>query len=236
MQSQDHNRFWRAAAAAAIAPLLVFAPGAAGAGAGGPDASALESGRPIPPGQPDPGNPDSAKQESANTESAHAAVGPARKTGIGFEFRRRFASVKNPYCEIVTYVVRELPSGASSTQDRAGRAVIVIDAGALKTDRDYAEFLMAHECCHHSLGHIKARRQNPSRVGPQPFYYMKSKLRGMELEADACAIRLLKLNGAPTAIESARAHMLTFGNLPTGAYYPTGVERADNIARVTVEK
>jgi hypothetical protein len=226
MQSHSFNLVWRAAAAAAIAILLAFAPGAPGAGAGGPDAGALESGRPSPPGQP----------VSGNLESAKPAAAPARKTGIGFEFRRKLASVKNPYCEIVTYVVRELPVGASSTQDRAGRAVIVIDAGALKTDRDYAAFLMAHECCHHSLGHIKARQQKPSRVGPQPFYYIKSKLRGMELEADACAIRLLKLNGAPTAIESARARMLTFGNLPTGAYYPTGVERADNIARAAVEK
>jgi len=226
MQSKAHTLFWRAAIAAAIAPLLAFALGAPGAGAGGPDASTLESGRPSTPGQPVSGN-----------SNAKPAAGPARKTGIGFEFRRKLASVKNPYCEIVTYVVRELDAGASSTQDRAGRAVIVIDAGTLKTDRDYAEFLMAHECCHHSLGHIAERREHsPSRVGPQPFYYIKSKLRGMELEADACAIRLLKLDGTPAAIESARAHMLTFGNLPTGAYYPTGVERADNIARTAVEK
>jgi hypothetical protein len=29
--------------------------------------------------------------------------------------------------------------------------------------------------------------------------------------------------------------MLTFGNKPTGAYYPTGVERADNIAKCAAE-
>jgi hypothetical protein len=29
--------------------------------------------------------------------------------------------------------------------------------------------------------------------------------------------------------------MLTFGNKPTGAYYPTGVERADNIAKAAAE-
>jgi len=182
-------------------------------GAAGASRPAAESGKP-PPGKP-------------------AATG---QTGPVFKFRRGVPSVKNPYCEIVTYVVRALPVGASSTQDGAGRAVIVIDAGALKGDRDYAQFLMAHECCHHSLGHIKARAQTPSRLGPQPFYYLLPRLKGMELEADACAIRLLKVNGARDAIESARTHMLAFGNLPTGAHYPTGVERADNIARVAVEE
>jgi hypothetical protein len=29
--------------------------------------------------------------------------------------------------------------------------------------------------------------------------------------------------------------MLGFGTSPTGAYYPTGIERADNIARAAAE-
>jgi hypothetical protein len=57
----------------------------------------------------------------------------------------------------------------------------------------------------------------------------------MELDADGCAVRLLKAKGARDAVESARDRMLEFGNTPTGAYYPTGVERADNIARVSAE-
>ena len=53
----------------------------------------------------------------------------------------------------------------------------------------------------------------------------------MELDADACAVKMLKETKEPEAIEAAREEMLQFGNAPTGAYYPTGVERADNIAR-----
>jgi hypothetical protein len=203
---------WRAAVAAAV--LLVLGIGAGGAGTG-----EAESGKP----------------ESGVSVTARQ-TGEARKPGEDFKFRRGLGSVKNPYCEIVTYVVRDLPTGASSTQDGAGRAVIVIDAGALKTEPDYAQFLLAHECCHHSLGHIRARTQNPSRLGPQPFYYLLPRLKAVELEADTCAVRTLKAVGAGGAIESARAHMLTFGNDPTGAHYPTGVERADNIARIAVEK
>jgi hypothetical protein len=29
--------------------------------------------------------------------------------------------------------------------------------------------------------------------------------------------------------------MLTFGTAPTGAYYPTGIERAENIAKSAAE-
>ena len=46
---------------------------------------------------------------------------------------------------------------------------------------------------------------------------------------------LLAAQGARDAVESARDRMLEFGNTPTGAYYPTGVERADHIARVSAE-
>jgi hypothetical protein len=53
----------------------------------------------------------------------------------------------------------------------------------------------------------------------------------MELDADSCAVKMLKETNEPDAIEAAREEMLEFGNAPTGAYYPTGVERANNIAR-----
>ena len=43
---------------------------------------------------------------------------------------------------------------------------------------------------------------------------------------------MLKQTKEPDAIEVAREAMLQFGNMPTGAYYPTGVERAENIAHV----
>ncbi len=60
---------------------------------------------------------------------------------------------------------------------------------------------------------------------------MRPLLRNMELDADSCAVKMLKETHDPEAIEAAREKMLEFGNSPTGAYYPTGVERAENIAR-----
>ena len=52
----------------------------------------------------------------------------------------------------------------------------------------------------------------------------------MELEADCCAVRMLKLKNEPEGIEAGRVAMSQFGSSPTGAHYPTGDERADNIA------
>jgi hypothetical protein len=51
----------------------------------------------------------------------------------------------------------------------------------------------------------------------------------MELDADCNAVKMLK--NEPETIAAARETMAKFGNNPTGAYYPTGMERADNIRR-----
>lgn len=162
---------------------------------------------------------------------ADPEAGPARKTGGGFAFRRKLSSVDNPYCDIQTYVLADLPQLAFSTQTKDDRSVIVIDASTLKSDRSYAHFLMAHECCHHTLGHTRLMQAKAKPTGVQPFFYLKPLLRNMELDADRCAVRFLKLKGAHGAIQSARAHMNEFGSRETGAYYPTGHERASNIAR-----
>jgi len=158
------------------------------------------------------------------------AAAVARRGG-GFEFRRRLSSVDNPYCAITTYVVGDFPEQATSTVDGNSRAVIALDASILKSDRPYAHFLMAHECCHHTLGHVRLTSARLGHLGPQPFYYIRPLLKNMELDADACAARMLRLTHEPDAIDAARRRMLTFGNAPTGAYYPTGVERSDGIAR-----
>jgi len=153
------------------------------------------------------------------------------RVGGGFEFRRKLVTVDNPYCSILTYVVPDFDEQASSTIDDQDRAVIVIDAELLKRDLPYAHFLMAHECCHHKLGHVRLTSAKLGQLGPQPFYYIKPLLKGMELDADTCAVKMLTLTNESGAIEEARQNMLSFGNNPTGAYYPTGVERADNIAK-----
>ena len=100
---------------------------------------------------------------------ADQVIGPARQAGGGFEFRRRLSSIDNPYCAIVTYVLPDFPEQASSTQDADDRSVIVIDASTLKMERAYSRFLMAHECCHHTLGHTRLTSQRFGQLGPQPF-------------------------------------------------------------------
>jgi len=160
---------------------------------------------------------------------------PSRLIGARSEFQRRLSSIDNPYCAVVTFVIPDLSEQASSTQDANDRSVIVIDAPTLKTDRAFAHFLMAHECCHHTLGHTRIASQSSRHLGLQPFYYIRPLLKNMELDADGCAVRMLKQHKEFNAIEGARKKMLEFGSTPTGAYYPTGIERADNIARVEAE-
>jgi hypothetical protein len=167
---------------------------------------------------------------------ADQSVSPARKAGGGFEFRRKLSSVDNPYCDVTTYVLPDLPEQASSTETADDRPVIVIDASMLKSDPAYAHFLMAHECCHHTLGHTRLTQRRLGGVGVQPFYYLRPLLKNMELDADACAVHMLILTHEPDTIARARTRMREFGDQQTGAYYPTGIERADNIARTAAEE
>jgi hypothetical protein len=72
-------------------------------------------------------------------------------------------------------------------------------------------------------------------LGPQPFYYIRPALKQMELDADTCAVKMLKAKNEPEAIEAARETMLSFGTTPTGAYYPTGIERVENIDKAAAQ-
>jgi len=122
-----------------------------------------------------------------------------------------------------------------STLDSNGTPVIVVSSIALRDKPAYGRFLMAHECCHHSLGHVRLYHEEFGHLGPQPFFYIAPQLKHMELDADCNAVKMLKIKNEPETIEVARQMMLKFGDKPTGAYYPTGVERADNIAKCAAE-
>jgi hypothetical protein len=67
-------------------------------------------------------------------------------------------------------------------------------------------------------------------VGPQRFFYIAPALKQMELEADCCAVKLLKAKSETDSIKSAEEVMMSFGPAQTGAHYPTGIERAENMA------
>ena len=144
--------------------------------------------------------------------------------------RVRLPMADNPYCAVDTYRARDVPEQAMSLSDASGRPVIVVNAGTLKDQPSYGRFLMAHECCHHSLGHVKRYREGFGQLGPQPFFYIAPALKQMELDADCCAVGLLKFRHEADSIDAARDTMTRFGSAPTGAYYPTGTERADNIS------
>ena len=143
--------------------------------------------------------------------------------------------IDNPFCDITTYVLPELPEQAMSTMDADGKPVIVLSAMTMAESGPYARFLMAHECSHHTLGHVAAFHRELGHLGPQPFFYIAPQLKHMELDADCNAVKMLKLKNEPETIEVARQEMLKFGDKPTGAYYPTGIERADNIARCAAD-
>src|SRR5262245_10252599 len=64
--------------------------------------------------------------------------------------------IDNPFCDITTYVLPELPEQAMSTIDADGKPVIVVSAMTMAEAPAYSQFLMAHECSHHTLGHVAA--------------------------------------------------------------------------------
>jgi hypothetical protein len=142
-----------------------------------------------------------------------------------------YPTTENPYCEVTTYMLREVPEQAMSMTDSNGKPVIVVSALMLTEKPAYGRFLMAHECCHHTLGHVQRYREGFGHVGPQPFFYIAPQLKQMELDADCCAVKMLKSKNEADSIEAAHQTMVDFGAAPTGAYYPTGTERAENIEK-----
>ena len=144
-------------------------------------------------------------------------------------------TIDNPYCAITTYLLPELPEQAMSTMDKNGKAIIVVSAMVMAESPAYARFLMAHECSHHTLGHVAAFHRELGHLGPQPFFYIAPQLKNMELDADCNAVKMLMFKKEPDSIEAAKLTMAKFGSKPTGAYYPTGVERAANIARCAID-
>jgi hypothetical protein len=144
---------------------------------------------------------------------------------------RFLPEVENPYCDVKTYKLRGVAEQASSMTDRRGRPVIVVNAWTLRDKPNYSQFLLAHECCHHTLGHVASAKKEMGHVGPQAFYYVAPELRRLELEADCCAVRLLRERREQAGIDAGAKAMSEFGEKPTGAYYPTGVERVENIRK-----
>ena len=143
---------------------------------------------------------------------------------------RWLPEVENPYCPIKTYKLRGVAEQASSMTDRLGRPIIIVSSLMLRDQPAYSKFLLAHECCHHTLGHVAIFKKGLGQVGPQAFFYIAPELKRMELEADCCAVKLLRERNELDGIAAGAAVMSKFGERPTGAHYPTGIERAEKIS------
>lgn len=162
----------------------------------------------------------------AVTMASLALLGDSAQAG-----RMWMPKTENPYCDVTTYTLRDLPEQAMSMRDSNGNPVIVVSGFALAEKPSYSRFLLAHECCHHTLGHMDRFNDKLGQVGPQRFFFVAPALKQMELDADCCAVKLLKSRNQADSIEAAEEAMIGFGPAQTGAHYPTGTERAENITR-----
>jgi hypothetical protein len=167
---------------------------------------------------------------------AAAMVGVCLVGGPGEAARMWLPKTTNPYCDVTTYVLRDLPEQAMSLRDAIGKPAIVVSGSTLADKPDYSRFLLAHECCHHSLGHMdRFKDQLGSQNGPQRFYFIAPQLKQMELDADCCAVKMLRSKHDASSIEAAEGAMTSFGSDQTGAHYPTGFERVENMSKCAAE-
>ena len=86
----------------------------------------------------------------------------------------------NPYCANTIYTMRDAPEQAMSVLDSNGRPVIVVSSLLLDQTPSYGRFLLAHECRHHTLGHVQCDREEFGHVGPQLFCYIAPQLKQMK--------------------------------------------------------
>ena len=118
---------------------------------------------------------------------AVAIAGLGLFCGSSHAARMWLPTTDNPYCDVTTYTLRDVPEQAMSMLDSNGRPVIVVNALTLTDQPAYGRFLMAHECCHHTLGHVGRFHEGFGHVGPQPFFYIAP-----AAEADGARCRLLR--------------------------------------------
>jgi hypothetical protein len=98
---------------------------------------------------------------------AVAAIAAVGLNCGGAQAGRGLPTTDNPFCAITTYTLRDLPEQAMSMLDSGGRPVIVVSSSVLNQTPAYGRFLMAHECCHHTLGHVQRYHEGAMSV-PSP--------------------------------------------------------------------
>ncbi len=154
--------------------------------------------------------------------------------------------VTNAYCAVPTFAVLRLSGQARALLEFGEDPLILIDNSAAQRPA-YARFLLAHECCHHTRGHLAwlqkqqkkrelAVRSRPGRARAVPqtaltFWADSISHRKIELDADCCAAKQLASHQDRAGLEAAIEAMAEYGARATGAAYPAGLQRASVIRR-----
>jgi hypothetical protein len=140
------------------------------------------------------------------------------------EATRHGPQLHNPFCSVATFVKNDLLSQGQARTEPEGRAVIYIGREEAAGNKNYRDFLMAHECCHHTRGHLlRLKEMNREQIRLS----LPSVNRSLELDADCCAGVALEKAGRMDAIREAAQRMRFFGAMPTGSRaYPAGDLRA----------
>lgn len=113
------------------------------------------------------------------------------------------------------------PQTASARRDPYGNPFIHVDPGVMSNWTMSRRFTLAHECAHHLLGHTNG-------LGMAERYYGGTKKQ--ELEADCWAAKKLSEIGFDGDISRTVLQHASQGHFSAGGY-PSGAERASNIAR-----
>jgi len=135
--------------------------------------------------------------------------------------------IDNPYCDVATYERRDVIGWARALIRLDGKPVIYLTK-QIDRSQPFGRFLLAHECCHHTRGHLKRLRRK-RREGVTLLFTLSN--RQTELDADCCAALLLSARGDKAAIRAAKEKMAKFGTAPTGPSYPAGDMRVSIISR-----
>lgn len=135
-------------------------------------------------------------------------------------------ALTNPYCAVPTFISDRFNGQARAFLTKNKRPMIVVDQQIIHRT-NLVHFLMAHECCHHTLGHLERRAKPIAAINGRAITTAAAE---MELEADCCAARILSRQGDEKAIAAGRIFMERFGGMATGFGYPTGFARAHKIS------
>ena len=127
------------------------------------------------------------------------------------------------FCSLPVIVIPN-PFGASAARDPSGRPVIYVDPGVMSNWTSSRMFALAHECGHHKIGHTTPRGQW--------FRYSQGwATRVQELEADCWAAEALALRGYSGDLRRQFDDFLRQGGASLLPNYPSGMERAETVAR-----